>query len=160
MCRYGYKTYKAHFACFACRKAFKKTAITDYVQHKGLHEAWTRITHVYLDPDRRPKMEEKFGITYEQIVERYLKDVSVCPECAGPMAAMGLDFKPPAKADEEAWHIISVLYEHGFAFKGCGCHAVGYTPPALRRELPEWLKQHSRRSEREKLLNELGWRRT
>lgn len=158
MCRYAVKNYKSHFACFSCRKAFKKTPIDDYVQHQGLDSAFAKITRVYGSPPRRREVEAELGITYQQIVDQYLKDVSVCPECAGPMAAMGLDFRPPAKADEEAWQIIATLYEHGFAFRGCGC-SVGYAPPEHLRELPEWFKQHRRQSEGEKLLEQISQRR-
>ncbi len=35
MCRYAYKTYKTHFACFECRKVFKKTPIEDYLKQQG-----------------------------------------------------------------------------------------------------------------------------
>jgi len=158
MCRYAVKNYKSHFACFSCRKAFKKTPLSDYVVHKGLDTALAKIMRVYHTPPRRLEVEAEIGISYEQIVDQYLKDVSVCPECAGPMAAMGLDFRPPARADEDAWQIIAVLYEHGFAFKGCGCGGLGYAPPQRQRDLPEWLKQHCRQSEGEKLLEKFSQR--
>jgi len=29
MCRYGVKTYKSHFACFKCRKSFKRRLLSD-----------------------------------------------------------------------------------------------------------------------------------
>jgi uncharacterized FAD-dependent dehydrogenase len=35
MCRYALKTYKPHFACFDCRKVFKKTPIEDYLKQRG-----------------------------------------------------------------------------------------------------------------------------
>jgi hypothetical protein len=151
MCRYAYKIYKSHFACFECRKAFKKTALEDYVKHKGLDSAYHQITKVFGSPKRRRNKEQELGITYEEIKEQYFADVSCCPECGGTMAAMGLDFKAPKHTDVEAWEIVAKLYEKGFAFKGCGCY-VGYDPPTKLSELDAWLGKHMKKSEGEKLL--------
>ncbi len=67
------------------------------------------------------------------------------------MVDMGLDFKAPPKDDHEAWQILAVLFENGFAFHGCGC-SVGFTPPHSLREVPEWLEKHKELSEGESLL--------
>lgn len=69
----------------------------------------------------------------EALIERYLTEASVCPQCGKRMAALGLDFRAPGQGDTEAWDILAVLHEHGFAFRGCGC-SVGYAPPARRSE--------------------------
>ena len=159
MCRYAVHTYKSHFACFSCRKAFKKTALDDYVEHVGLKAAYEKILAVYGSPPQRRKIEAKLGISYDEIEERYLSDVSICPQCGERMAPMGLDFRPPPKRNEEAWDIIRTLYEHGCAFTGCGC-SVGYTPPARKAELPGWLKQHTTQSEGERLLEAIARRGT
>jgi len=154
MCRYGFKLYKSHFACFHCRKAFKKTALEDWASHNQLGSALHDIFKVFGSDNRRTRVEEKFGITYEQIEKQYLEAVSVCPECGNRMAAMGLDFKAPKKSDREAWTIIRNLYEHGFAFRGCGCY-VGYEPPRKVREVPRWLAEQNDKfckSEGERLL--------
>ena len=151
MCRYAFHTYKSHFACFTCRKAFKKVALDDYVEHIGLKAAYTKILAAFHSPPRRRKVEAELGISYEQLRDRYLSDVSVCPQCQGQMAAMGLDFRSPPKHDVEAWSIIQELHEHGFAFKGCGCN-VGYTPPRKKIEVTEWLRRHSRKTVGEELL--------
>lgn len=57
----------------------------------------------------------------------------VCPECAGPTAAMGLDFQPPRRVDRKAWRAVEALYEVGITFRSCGCSGPGYRPrdPAL-----------------------------
>lgn len=158
MCRYAFKSYKSHFACFTCRKAFKKAPLQDYVKHKGLEEAYARIARTAGSPEQRARVERSLGITLQQIEEMYLQDVCTCPECAQPMAAMGLDFKAPRHHDFEAWTIIRHLHEHGFAFQGCGC-SVGYKPPSSMRELPAWLEAHVRKSDRERLLQELRLKR-
>ena len=157
MCRYAFQTYKSHFACFACRKSFKKTALVDYVDHVGLNSAYEKILAVYQTPLKRREVEAKLGISYEEIQERYLADVSVCPHCGGRMASMGMDFRPPSRSDPEAWSVIQVLYENGFAFKGCGC-SVGYAPPRHSADLPEWLRQHATQSQGEKLLEKIARR--
>lgn len=155
MCRYAIVTYKSHFACFSCRKAFKKTPIEDYVIHVGLSAAYEKILAVFNSPPRRREVEAKLGISYEQLQDRYFAEVSVCPQCRGRMASMGLDFRPPPKRDIEAWSIIQELYEHGFAFKGCGC-SVGYAPPTRKAEVTEWLKSRPRQTEGEKLLEAIS----
>ena len=153
MCRYAFHTYKAHFACFTCRKAFKKTPIDDYIKHKGLRPAYETIKKLGKTGPLAEEAEKRVGITYREIQARYLADVSVCPQCGGPMAAMGLDFKAPPQRDAEAWQIIASLYDNGFAFAGCGCGGPGYAPPAKLRDMPAWLEQHRRKSEGAKLLD-------
>lgn len=68
------------------------------------------------------------------------------------MALMGLDFKAPKSRDKESWEVISLLYNNGFSFKGCGCY-VGYFPPKKVKDVEEWLIAHKRQSEAEKLLD-------
>lgn len=151
MCRYAFHTYKSHFACFSCRKAFKKTALEDYVKHKGLERSYSLIVSVFGSRARRARVEKELGITYQQIRQRYLDDVSACPQCSKKMAAMGMDFRAPARRDEEAWRITAHLYEHGFSFLGCGCSA-GHAPPRSMSELPAWLKKYKTMSSGERLL--------
>jgi hypothetical protein len=151
MCRYAFHTYKSHFACFHCRKAFKKTAIDDYVGHKGIEREFRLLSAAHSSRKKRAETERELGMTYEQITQRYLADVSVCPQCGARMAAMGLDFRPPQQRDQEAWEILSRLYENGFSFRGCGC-SVGYEPPKSRKDVPAWLATNSHRSDGEKLL--------
>ena len=112
MCRYAFHEYRDHLACFHCRKTFKQ---------------WLR----------KPRKEES-----RVSARRYEPDgreVS-CPQCARPMANMGLDFRAPRKTDVEAWEVLSFLYEKGFAFHGCGCNAGCYVPPKKRRDIPAFLK--------------------
>lgn len=153
MCRYGYKTYKSHFACFSCRKAFKKTALEDYVKHQGLDQAYTKLVRAP-SPRKRKQLEAELAITYAEIRDAHLHDVSTCPECGEPMAAMGLDFRAPKRQDKEAWQIVELLYQHGFRFAGCGCF-VGYAPPSKLRDVPGWLEQHTRQSDGKKLLEKI-----
>ena len=71
------------------------------------------------------------------------------------MADMGLDFKAPPRSDLQAWEIMQALHKHGFDFHSCGC-GVGFTPPRTLREVPEWIDQHRRRSEGERLLQKIA----
>jgi hypothetical protein len=129
MCRYAWHNYRDHFACFHCRKAFKYWQWEDCEQSEW--KAKARLRHV-------PR----------QIV---------CPDCSRPMVDMGLDFKAPPKDDREAWRILEVLREHGFAFHGCGC-SVGFTPPRHLRDVPAWLEEHRKLSEGESLSNKFAAR--
>lgn len=150
MCRYAFNNYKSHFACFSCRKTFKKTMIEDWVKQKGIDLAFKRLLRSS-GKKAQKQAETEFNTTYNEIRDAYLNDVAACPQCGENMAAMGLDFKAPKHKDLEQWKIISILYDNGFAFHGCGCD-VGYSPPKKVSELKEFFLQHKRVSEREKLL--------
>lgn len=91
MCRYACVRYKPHFACFACRKAFKR-----------------RLQHD-VDRDGEPHPAR-------------------CPDCGGPMAEMGLDFRPPPRQKLREWRVLETLWEVGETFHSCGCGGPGYRP--------------------------------
>jgi|KBSSwiStaDraftv2_1062776.scaffolds.fasta_scaffold939240_2 hypothetical protein len=114
MCRYAFHKYKDHFACFHCRKTFKQWL-------------WKERKEVSWQPVRRYEPDQR--------------EVP-CPECAQPMANMGLDFRAPKKTDVEAWEVLALLYEQGHAFRGCGCDAGGYIPPKRLRDIPAFLEAH------------------
>ena len=63
-------------------------------------------------------------------IERGRKEVqeAKCPDCAGLMANMGLDFESPKKEDLKKWEHIKSLYSVGIAFHSCGCSGPGYIP--------------------------------
>ena len=154
MCRYAFNTYKSHFACFACRKAFKKVSMEDWVATTGLKDPYRRLSLNQHPIEKREEIEKAVGYTLEEINKRYLDELSSCPDCNGTMAAMGLDFKAPPKKDKEAWEIIQILYSEGFAFKGCGC-SVGYSPPSRKSELSDFFAEHKRKSEGQQLLEKI-----
>jgi hypothetical protein len=129
MCRYAWHNYRDHFACFDCRKAFK------YWQWEPIDET---------------------AFTTKQKLEHVPREI-VCPDCKQPMVDMGLDFKAPPKSDIQQWEIMRALHEHGFTFHGCGCF-VGFKPPKTLREVPEWIENHRRKSEGEKLLEKYNSR--
>ena len=116
MCRYAFHSYRQHFACFACRKMYKKTP-----------------------PElaRRQLVRER---------KQYDDALSVCPQCTGRMAQMGLDFKAPPQGDVKAWRIVEHLHARGFNFESCGCGGPGYVPPARLAELPAWFDSEQRKS--------------
>ncbi len=153
MCRYALHTYKAHFVCFSCRKAFKKPAIDEFFALSGRDDALHKLSFRWNRSDsEQAKLEQQFGTTAEEMRAEYLETASVCPECGGRMANMGLDFKAPPRADREAWRVASAMYQHGFIFSSCGCSGPGFTPPARLRGMKDFLDQRSRKSDGEKLL--------
>jgi len=126
MCRYAWHNYRDHFACFDCRKAFK------YWQWEECDETTFRT---------------------KQRLEHVPREI-VCPDCSKPMTDMGLDFKAPRKSDIEAWKILEILAQNGFTFHGCGCY-VGFKPPRTLQEVPQWLEEHRRKSEGERILDKI-----
>lgn len=141
MCRYAmYGPYKRHFACFACRKAFKQPAIEDWVASRD--QAW-----VYRELRRRirgrSEREAEFGVRLDEIETEYQEALRHCPECREPMVDLGLDFKPPPQADEKAWRILQGVYRVGHVFHTCGCHGPGFIP-AVAHDYREYLNGHRR----------------
>lgn len=92
MCRYAYAgPYKDRYACFVCRKAFKRRKADDL-----------------------PARMRQGGDVGRGTVVR-------CPDCGGPMHNMGMDFEAPRRADARQWRKVELLFTHGFAFGSCGC---------------------------------------
>lgn len=56
----------------------------------------------------------------------------VCPQCGGPVEAMGLDFKAPPTDDVAQWEKVRVLADHGLRYTSCGCGGPGPRPEHLR----------------------------
>jgi hypothetical protein len=92
MCRYAYAgPYKDRYACFACRKAFKRRKA-----------------------DELPARMRPTDDVGEPVAVR-------CPDCGGPMHDMGMDFEAPRRADVRQWRKVEVLFAHGVTFHSCGC---------------------------------------
>jgi hypothetical protein len=114
MCRYAFHKYKDHMACFRCRKTFKR-----WLWKARKESSW--------QPVRRLELHERKVL---------------CPQCAQLMANMGLDFRAPKQTEVGEWEVLAILYERGFAFRGCGCDAGRYIPPKRVREIPAFLEAH------------------
>jgi hypothetical protein len=127
MCRYACKTYKSHYVCFECRKTFKQAHVSDILLrikkdkvYHGLNgKSIKKVGQVFTKGERK-KLEE---LTAE-IRQRRI----TCPQCAGPMADLGLDFKAPKKTAVKAWKIVEGLVTIGKEFYSCGCDGIGYIP--------------------------------
>jgi len=103
MCRYALAgPYKDRYACFRCRKAFKRRKSKD------------------LPARMRPQNHE-----IEPAVVR-------CPDCRGPMHNMGMDFQAPRRNDVRQWRKVELLFERGVKFHSCGCGGPGLRPVTLR----------------------------
>ncbi|MCP4647574.1 MAG: hypothetical protein GY852_07545 [bacterium] len=71
------------------------------------------------------------------------------------MANMGLDFRVPKRTAKEAWKVIEILYDEGYAFHGCGCDAGGYIPPTKLKDVPAFKIKHRRYTPGEQLLQKI-----
>lgn len=140
MCRYAMKKYKVHFACFNCRKSFKRAPIEDLaIQHGD----WTDYKTVFWSPssNKAKKFRRENTERVKTLIEKYESRVEKCPECASPMADLGLDFKAPKKTKVEEWAVIKGLFRTGKAFYACGCDGIGYIPKN-EKEYREYLLQN------------------
>lgn len=128
MCRYAFKTYKVHFVCFACRKQFKRRALEDFCRDQGtlpvLHELW-RAHH---DPAERKRVETERRTTLDALRAAHIARVGTCPQCAGPMANMGLDFKPPPASATRAWSRLAATLRLHHRWITCGDDGPGWIP--------------------------------
>lgn len=74
-----------------------------------------------------------------------------CPQCAEPMAGMGLDFKAPKKGAIDQWKKVELLFQNGFTFYSCGCCGPGFRPAELA-EVQAFIEENRPKSEGEVLL--------
>lgn len=128
MCRYAFSgPYKQHFACFACRKAFKQPAIDEYLARSGRDFAYSKLVSVSSNKSKLAKREEEFGLRLADLEAEY-HSTRKCPECREEMADLGLDFKAPRQTDKKAWAIIQGMYRAGHEWRTCGCDGPGWIP--------------------------------
>jgi hypothetical protein len=78
----------------------------------------------------------------------------ICPQCRGPVEAMGLDFKAPPMDDGKQWQKVRILADHGIRYASCGCGGPGPRPELLR-DVEAFLAGSLPRSEGEELLRRI-----
>lgn len=142
MCRYAIRgPYKIHYACFDCRKAFKQPSIEDWlrVRDSGKGYAYHQLAQVPFGSLFR-RRETELGVTLDELYAEYQSAAFRCPQCSGPMADLGRDFKAPRASDRKAWEQIAHVYTLGHAFHTCGCDGPGFIP-ATPSEYREYLQQ-------------------
>ncbi len=127
MCRYAFKTYKIHFACFDCRKTFKKEPIEDLAIQNGDWKDYKKAFWNYNSKEAK-QFRNQNPERFEYLTEKYRNRKEKCPECGNLMADLGLDFKAPKKEKIEEWEIIRGLFKSGKAFYSCGCEGIGFVP--------------------------------
>ena len=127
MCRYAVKTYKIHFACFDCRKAFKKAPVEDLAIQNGDWEDYKNAFWNYSSGKSKTFRSEN-PARVEYLLKKYKNREEKCPECGKLMADLGLDFKAPKKDKVKEWEIIKGLFRSGKTFHSCGCDGIGCIP--------------------------------
>ena len=84
------------FACFACRKSFKRPQVSG-------------STNRFMSSQQREGQQREV----EQFeTERTYK----CPDCGGQTHFMGIDFKAPKKTDTKAWREVQTFIQSGKVF--------------------------------------------
>ncbi len=151
MCRYSSHIYKPHYACFICRKAFKRPLLSDTGRHQSVTGRWYA--------EQAGKVAQGWGVEEQSN--------ATCPDCGEAMADMGLDFKAPTRTNRKAWQHLRALYAVGITFHSCGCGGHGYIPATLDalanylasrqadyvRELQFWLNRPVPTTEAERQKN-------
>ena len=127
MCRYVLVNYKQSYACFSCRKCFKKVTLQDYLNQNGLSAAFKVLTKCKKHSER-VELEKKLNTSAEEIESTYQAAIKKCPDCGDEMANVGMDFKAPKKSNVKEWKILEGMYEIGAIYQTCGCQAFGYVP--------------------------------
>lgn len=163
MCRYARSgPYKSHLVCFSCRKGFKQPPIRDWLAVRGRGFAYDELSKLWSHQPSLQRRESELGITLSELEDEYRNALYSCPECRQAMTDMGLDFKAPRQADENAWRILQGMYCIGHSFHTCGCDGPGYIPKAkadYRRYLEERLssfEEQLRQMESSKDLSHVG----
>jgi hypothetical protein len=77
------------FACFDCRKVFRKPYLPTGEQRQDTRGTWY--------PVMKPP---------------------TCPDCGEPMIGMGRHFKPPKRSDLDQWEKARQLRQNGIIFNG------------------------------------------
>ena len=129
MCRYAMSgPYKRHYACIACRKAFKQPPIEDFLESRGRGYVYKQLQHLWSSQKALQRREQELGHRLAELEEEYRSATHKCPECGDEMIDMGLDFKPPMQSDAKAWKTLQGMYRVGHAFHTCGCYGPGWIP--------------------------------
>lgn len=143
VCRYGFKDYKRHYVCFDCRKQFKRPTLADVMEHRGRRDVLNELWRTYSSPAEHAAVERRFKTSLVQLRSEYHALISKCPQCGHQMADLGLDFRPPPKANVRAWKSIRAAYRLGHRWHSCGCDGPGFIP-ATRQELLRYLRERAR----------------
>jgi hypothetical protein len=71
-----------------------------------------------------------------------MEGASVCPECGGPLHAMGRSFKAPKRTDAEQWKKVEALWSAGFRFWSYRSHPDAEPLPERLRDLEDFIRRN------------------
>jgi hypothetical protein len=140
MCRYAFKEYKERYACFGCRKAFKKRRWRDLLCQEGKLHLYDQLVSASASSNYELFVVKHFGISLEKLESKLNKRAYHCPGCKKEMVSVGKDFKCPTKTDLQAWRRLEGMYKVGHAFQTCGCMGLRYVP-SNHSEYVSYLRQ-------------------
>ena len=121
--------YQIHFACFDCRKAFKRP----YTVGEEERSAW---------------LSRRFS--GKQPSKAFTLPIYHCPDCGGKMTMVGRAFRAPRHENIDSWRTVEFLVRSGFTFWS----NVGRRPETLS-EAKEFVEKHRKISKGEKLAREI-----
>jgi hypothetical protein len=121
--------YQIQFACFKCRKAYKRPYIVNELQRS----AW---------------LSQR--ISGRQPSKPFLMPVYHCPECNGLLTMMGRAFRAPRHDSLEQWSKVELMARSGFTFHS----SAGRLPDTLN-EARKYIETHRKLSKGEKLAKQI-----
>ena len=119
VCRYGSKSYKVHYACFECRKVFRRPSPWELLVQDGLEQTYRQL---------RAGGSEARNRRLAALEAKYFGRAQVCPDCRRPLANVGMDLRTPKRSDVRQWRIVADMFRLGHAFQTCGCNGPGFIP--------------------------------
>ena len=117
---FGGNTHPFAYACFTCRKSFKRPLVTlARPRYRSRAEA---------DADARP---------FSRRARQFMRTFGhACPQCAGRTHFMGTDFKAPKTADKKGWARVERFIASGRTYyRGTPTDDVKTPPVGQKRSL-------------------------
>jgi DNA-directed RNA polymerase subunit RPC12/RpoP len=121
--------YLIQYACFECRKVFKRPYIVGELEHS----AWLSCR-----------------ISGQKPAKPFAAPSYRCPDCGEKTSLMGRAFRAPRQDDVDRWRAVEVLVRGGYTFWS----HVGRMPETLG-EARKYIEQHRRISEGEELVRKI-----
>lgn len=69
-------------------------------------------------------------------------EISVCPQCGGPLCIMGRSFKAPKRTDIKQWEKVRILWFQGFRFWSYGSNLDAEALPDRLQDVNDFIRRN------------------